>query len=117
LGRTKNSRPHKRPPSEYILNPLKGGSLRKCPYSYIGHWKEPKDGMSNDALEGEQSHLEANPIFPPSMLRLDDLSELIFKPILDPDESYYALSPKTHDDPRNPPRHPKHRSHQGHKED
>ena len=27
------------------------------------------------------------------------------------------FSPKTHDDPRNPPRHPKHRSREGHKED
>jgi hypothetical protein len=51
------------------------------------------------------------------MLRLDDLSKPIFKPILDPDESSYTLSLEIHDDPRNPLRHPKHRSHQGHKED
>jgi hypothetical protein len=57
--------------------------------------------MSNDAIEGEQSHLEDNLIFSPSMLRLDDLSEPIFKPILHPNKSSYALSPKPHDDPRN----------------
>jgi hypothetical protein len=39
------------------------------------------------------------------------------KSILDLDDSSYALSPETHDDPRNPPRHPKYGSHEGHKED
>ena len=39
------------------------------------------------------------------------------KPIIDLDDSFYALSPETHDDPRNPRRHSKHRSHEGHKED
>jgi hypothetical protein len=62
---------------------------------------------------GEQSHLEDKIIFSPSMLRLDDLSE----PILDPDESSYALSPKSHDDPRNPLKQTKHRSHEDHKDD
>jgi hypothetical protein len=37
FGRTKNSRPHKRPPSEYMSNPLTEESLRKRPYSHIGH--------------------------------------------------------------------------------
>jgi len=41
----------------------------------------------------------------------------ISKPILDPNDSPYALYPKSHDDPRNPLRQPKHRSHEGHKED
>ena len=69
--------------------------------------------MSSEPIEGEPSHLEAIPIFSPYMPTLD----VSFKHILDPDDSSYALSPKTHDDPRNPPRHPKHRSHEGHKED
>ena len=43
--------------------------------------------------------------------------DVSFKPILDPDDSSYALSPKSHDDPRNPSRHPKNMSHEGHKED
>jgi hypothetical protein len=109
--RTINSCPHKRPPSEHNPNTLTKESLRKRPYSHIGHWEEPKDGMSNDEIEGEQSYPEDNLIFSPSMLRLDDLSKPIFKPILDPDESSYTLSFETHDDPRNPLRHPKHRSH------
>jgi hypothetical protein len=84
FGRTINSHPHKRPPSEHNQNPLTEESLRKRPYSYIGHWEEPKDGLSNDAV-GEQSYLEDNLIFSPSMLRLDDLSKPIFKLILDPE--------------------------------
>ena len=63
------------------------------------------------------SHLEAIPIFSPSMPILDVSSEPISQPILDPDDPSYALAPKSHDDPRNPPRHPKHRSNEGHKED
>ena len=55
---------HKRPSSEYNSNPLKKGSLRKHPYSHIGHQKEFKDGMSSDAIEEEPSHVEDNPIFP-----------------------------------------------------
>ena len=69
--------------------------------------------MSSEPIEGEPSHLEAIPIFAPYMPTLD----VSFKPILDPDDSSYALSPKTHDDPINAPRHPKHRSHEGHKKD
>jgi hypothetical protein len=117
FGRTVNTRPRKRPPSTHIPNPLKEESLRKRSYSHIGRREEPKDGMSNDAIEGEQSHLEDNLIFSPCMLRQDDLSEPIFKPILDPDEFSYALSPKPHDDPRNPQRQMKHRSHEDHKDD
>ena len=69
--------------------------------------------MSSEPIEGEPSHLEAIPIFPPYMPTLD----VSFKPILNPDDFSYAISPKTHDDPRNPPRHPKYRSHEGHKDD
>ena len=72
--------------------------------------------MSSDAIEGELSHL-ANPIFSPSMPTLDVSSKPTFKPILDSDESPYDLSPKSHDDPRNPLRQLKHRSHEDHKDD
>jgi hypothetical protein len=68
--------------------------------------------MSSDAI-GELSHLEAILIFSPSISTLD----VSFKPILNPDDPSYALSPKSYDDPRNPLRQPKHRSHEGHKED
>ena len=51
------------------------------------------------------------------MPTLDISSEPIFQPILDPDDPSYALSPQSHDDPRNPLRQPKHRNHEGHKED
>ena len=95
--------------SEYNLNPLKKGPLRKHPYSHIGHWEGLKGGMSSDAIEGELSHIEANPIFSPSMLA----TNISFEPILDPD----ALTPKSHGDPRNPLRHPKHRSHEDYKDD
>ena len=103
---------HKRPLSEYNLNPLKKRSLRKRPYFHVGHWEEFKDGMSSDVIEGEPSHLEANPIFSPSIPTLDVLFEPISQPILDPDDSSYALSPKFHDDPRNPLRQPKNRNHE-----
>ena len=83
----------------------------------MGHWEEFKDGMSSDAIEGEPSHLEANPIFSTSIPTLDVLFELISQPILDPDDPFYALSPKSHDDRRNPLRQPKHRSHEDHKDD
>jgi hypothetical protein len=69
--------------------------------------------MSSDAIEGEPSHLRSIPFLFPSMPIIDILSQ----PILDPDDSSYALFPKTHDDPRNLPRHPKHRSHEDHKDD
>jgi hypothetical protein len=73
--------------------------------------------MSSDAIEGEPSHLEANPIFSSSMPTLDVLFEPISQPILDPDDLSYALPPKSHDIPRNPLRHRKHRSHEDHKDD
>ena len=73
--------------------------------------------MSIDTIEGEPSQLEVNPILSPSMPTLDILSKPISQPILDPDDPSYALSPKSHDDPRNPLRQPKHRNHEGHKED
>ena len=73
--------------------------------------------MSSETIEGEPSHLEAIPIFSPSMPTLDVLSEPISQPILDPDDPSYALSPKSHDDPRNSLRQPKHRNHEGHKDD
>jgi hypothetical protein len=94
--------PHKRPPSEYNPTPLKEESPRKHHYSYIGHQEEFKDDMSSDTIEGEPSHLEVNPTFSPSIPTLDVLSEPIFQPILNTDDPSYALSPKSHDDPRNP---------------
>ena len=57
FGRTLNF--HKRPSGEYNSNPLKKGSLRKRPYSHLGHWEEFKDGMSSEPIEREPSHLEA----------------------------------------------------------
>ena len=62
FGKSLNFQPHKRPSSEYNSNPLKKRSLRKRPYSHIGHWEELKGDMSSDAIEGELSHL-ANPMF------------------------------------------------------
>jgi hypothetical protein len=50
--------------------------------------------MSSDAIEGEQSHLESTPMFSFSMPTLDMKFKSIFKPILDPYESSYALSPE-----------------------
>jgi hypothetical protein len=46
FGRTMKPRPHKRPPSEYNPTPLKEESLRKRPYSLIGHQEEFKDDMT-----------------------------------------------------------------------
>ena len=79
----------------------------------MGCWEEFKDGISSDAIEGELSHSEAIPILSPSMPTLD----VLFEPILDPDDPPYALSPKSHDDPRNPLRQLKHRSHEDHEDD
>ena len=73
--------------------------------------------MSSETIEGEPSYLEAIPILSPSMPILDVSSEHISKPIFDTDDPSYALSSKTHDDPRNPLRHPKHRSHEDNKND
>ena len=73
--------------------------------------------MLSDAIEGEPSHLETNPIFSPPMLITDISSESISKHILYPNKSPDALSPKSRDDPRNPLRQPKHRNHENHKDD
>jgi hypothetical protein len=73
--------------------------------------------MTSEAIEGEPSHLEANPIFSPSMPTTNLSFESFSKPILDPDDPSYALSPKSHDDPRNLLRHLKHRNHEGCKDD
>jgi hypothetical protein len=72
--------------------------------------------MFSDVIEGEPSHLEDTPIFSPSMSTLDALSEPISQSILDPNDLSYALSPKSHNDPRNPLRQSKHRSHEDHKD-
>ena len=112
FGKSLNFQFHKRPSSEYNLISLKKGSLRKRPYSHVGHWKEIKDVISSEPIEGEPSHLEAIPIFSPSMSTLD----VSFKPILDLDDPSYALFPNSHDDPRNPLRHPRHRSHEENKD-
>jgi hypothetical protein len=92
-------------------------SLRKRPYSHIAHWDEPKDGMSSNAIVGEQGHLEYNPILSSSMPTLDNFYEPIIEPILDPNESSNALSPKPPDDPRNPSTHPTYKNYLDHKED
>ena len=107
FGKSLNFLLHKRPLSEYNSNPLKKGSLRKCSYFHIGHWEEHKGGMSSETIEGETSYLEAIPILSPSMPILDVSSEHISKSILNPDHPSYALSSKSHDDPRNPLRHVK----------
>jgi hypothetical protein len=72
--------------------------------------------MYSEPIEGGLSHL-ANPIFSPSMTTLNILSEPIFQPILDPDDPSYAISPKSHINPRNPLRQLKHRCHEDHKDD
>ena len=69
--------------------------------------------MASDSIEGEPSHLEATAIFSPSI----PIINVLFKPIRDLDDPSYALSPKSHDDPRNPLRQPKYRNHEGSKED
>jgi hypothetical protein len=51
------------------------------------------------------------------MPTLDVLSKPISQPILDPDDPTYALSPKSHGDPRNPLRQSKHRSHEDQNDD
>ena len=101
------------------MNLLKNGSLRKRSKSnpLEGYLERLKDGKSSDAIVGEQSHLEDNPILSPSMLTLDDFYEPTIEPILDPDESSNALSPKPLDNLRNSSTHPTHRNHLDHKED
>ena len=73
--------------------------------------------MSSGTIEGEPSYLEAIPIFSLSMPMLDVSSEPISEPIIDPNDCLYALSPKSHDGPRNPLRQSKHRSHEDHEDD
>ena len=51
FGKSLNFRFHKRPSSEYNSNPFKKGSLRKRPYSHVGHWEEFKDGMSSEPMK------------------------------------------------------------------
>jgi hypothetical protein len=87
FGRSIFSHPRKRLLNKHIQKILTEGSLRKRPYSHIGHWEEPKDGMSSDAIVGEQSYLGDNPIFSPSMPTLDDFQKPIIEPIVDPDQS------------------------------
>ena len=119
FGKSLNFLLHKRPSSEYNSNPLKKGSLRKHlkSNSFGGHLEKLKGGMSSDAIEGEPSHSEVNPIFSPSMPTTDISFEPISEPILDLNESPDVLFPESHDDPRNLLRHPKHRSHEDNKED
>jgi hypothetical protein len=112
-----NFRLCKGPSSDYNSNPLKKGSLRKCPYSHIGYSEEFKDGMSSDAIEGEPSPFEDTSILSPSMATLKVLSKPFFQSIIDPNDPSYALSSKSHDNPRNLLGHPKHRSHEDHKDD
>ena len=90
--------------SEYNSNSLKKGSIRKHPKSnsYGGHREKLKDEMTSDAIEGEPTHLEAISILSPSMPTLDVSSKPIFQPILNPNDPSYALSPQSHDNPRNP---------------
>ena len=83
----------------------------------MGHWEEHKGGMSSETIEGELIYLEPIPILSPSMPILDVSSKHISKPILDPDDPSYALSSKSHDDPRNPLRQTKHRSYEDHMDD
>jgi hypothetical protein len=115
FGRSLNFPLHKRPFSTCSLNLLKKGSLRNLfkfnPFE--GYLEILKDGMLSDAIEGERNHLESTPIFSPSMPSPD----VKFKPILDPYDSSYALPPKTHGDPRNPPRYPTYRNHLDYKKD
>jgi hypothetical protein len=96
FGRSINFPLYKRPFSTYSLNLSKKGSLWKLFKSnpFEGHLERLKDGMSSDAIEGEQNHLESTPIFSLSMPILDMKFEPIFKLILDPYESCYALSPE-----------------------
>jgi hypothetical protein len=92
------------------------GSLRKHLYFHIGRQEECKDSMSSDAIEGQPNFLDDISILFPSMPTLDVLSKSISQPILDPNDLFHALSPKSHDDPRNPLRQPKYRSHEDHKD-
>ena len=105
---------HKRPPSVDTLNPHRKVLLRKHLKEYLGRLK---DDILNDAIEGEQSHLEATHISSPSMPTQDTKIELIFNTILGLYESSCVLSLETHDDPRDPQSHPNPRNHQDHREE
>jgi len=113
FGRSLNFLLRKRSFSVYSLN-LQRRSLRKLFKSdpLKGYLGRLKDGKSSDAIVGEQNHLEDNPIFSPSMPTLDDF----YEPILDPIESYGALSPKHPNKFRNPSTHFTH-SHLDYQED
>jgi len=89
--------------------------LRKLSKSdpHEGNLGRLKDGKSSDAIVGEENHLEDNPIFSPSMTTLGDF----YEPILYPNESYSALSPKPPDNLENPSTHLTHRNHLDHQED
>jgi len=67
---------------------------------FEGQLERLKDGMSSDAIEGEQSHLKANLILSPSMPTLELEYESISKPILDHYGLFYALPPKPPDNSR-----------------
>jgi len=112
FGRSLNFLIHKRSFSAYSLN-LQKRSLRKLFKSdpHEGYLGRLKDGKSSDAIVGEQNHLEDNPIFSPSMPTLDDFNKPTIESILDPNESYSALSPKPPNNLRNPPTHLTHRNH------
>jgi hypothetical protein len=73
--------------------------------------------MSSDTIEGEPSPLENSSILSPSIPTLNVLSEPISQLILDPNDHFCGLSPKPHDDPRNPLRQSKHRIREDHKDD
>jgi hypothetical protein len=115
FGRSLNFPLHKRSFSTYTLNLLKKRSLRKrlTPNPYEGHLERLKDGIPSDAIEGEQSHMETTFIFSPFV----PTSYIEYEPILDPYDSFYALSPELPDDPRKPFRYPTHRNHQDHREE
>jgi hypothetical protein len=61
----------------------------------VGHWEKSKDGIISDAIEGESSHIEANPIFSSFMPTIDISFKPISKLIFDLNDSSYALSPET----------------------
>jgi hypothetical protein len=96
FGRSINFPLHERHFSTYSLNLFKKGSLWKRFKSnpFEGYLEGLKNDMSSDAIEGEQSQLESTPIFSLYMPILDMKFKPIIKPILDPYESSYALSPE-----------------------
>jgi hypothetical protein len=88
-----------------FVNLYKMASRKKfsqLPFPCRAHWNKYKDVMSSDAIEGEPSNFGNYSIFSPSMPALDNLSQPIFQSILNSNDSSYALSPKSHNDPRNP---------------